>query len=225
MNAILDADSYAFRCAVVSEDVDLFIAAARLDEMINNTLDAVEAKEYALILSGKNNFRYGIRSDYKQNRDDKARPKWEQALKQHVIDQWEGITAEGMEGDDGCGIAQYETGCKSIICHQDKDLNQLEGWHYNFVKKEKYFITPEDGIRFFWYQMLVGDRIDNLPGIYGIGPKTADGILYEKTPVEMMQAVRELYPDDEEFESQAACFWILRHKGKTWKDYIEASIS
>jgi hypothetical protein len=41
----------------------------------------------------------------------------------------------------------------------------VAGWHYNFVKKDKYYVTAEEGMRFFYRQILTGDRADNIQGI------------------------------------------------------------
>ena len=69
-----------------------------------------------------------------------------------------------------------------FICTTDKDCRQLLTDHvrmFNLRKKEIYDrdsllkdwgVAPEQVIDF---QSLVGDSIDNVPGVPGIGPKTA----------------------------------------------------
>jgi 5'-3' exonuclease len=51
----------------------------------------------------------------------------------------------------------------------DKDLLQVPGMHYNWVRDEKILVTPEVGLRKLYQQVLTGDGTDNIPGIYGIG--------------------------------------------------------
>jgi len=91
----------------------------------------------------------------------------------------------------GQRIAQTEHTC---ICSIDKDLDQIPGWHYNFVKQIKYKITPEEGLKHFYTQLLTGDRIDNIMGVPGVGPKTAEKILKQcVTEEELFNAVKQTY--------------------------------
>ncbi|MGH7746922.1 MAG: hypothetical protein ACREQ5_19535, partial [Candidatus Dormibacteria bacterium] len=59
----------------------------------------------------------------------------------------------------------------------DKDLDQIPGKHYNFMKEVSYEVSKEEAQRFFYFQLLCGDSIDNVPGCKGIGPKKADKAL------------------------------------------------
>lgn len=226
MNVIIDADAFVFRAAASSEAEDLFVAASRVDHMINEALDATQAKESIFFLTGKGNFRYEVYPEYKAFRVAKARPKWEQALKQHLIDQWQAEVVNGIEGDDACGIAQCV--CekdKTIIIHQDKDINQIPGWHYNFVKKEQYYVTPEEGIRFFYHQMLTGDPTDFIKGVPGIGKVKAAKLLSEAPVEELYGIVSEQYSCEEEMDLNAQCLWIHRKKNDYWKDWIDTKCS
>ncbi|WP_297888080.1 5'-3' exonuclease H3TH domain-containing protein [Sulfurihydrogenibium sp.] len=75
-----------------------------------------------------------------------------------------------------------------IIVTPDKDMNQLIDEKikiYNPIKDEivdtqkiveKYGIKPN---QFIDYLVLVGDSIDNIPGVKGVGPKTATTLLQE----------------------------------------------
>lgn len=164
--------------------------------MIDNILKDVEATEYVIYLSDatENGFRFKLDPNYKQNRK-QPKPKHYEALKYYIIrDIGAKITIE-QEADDALGMAQTET---SIICSIDKDMLQIPGWHYNFVKKEKTFITPEEGLKRFYEQLLMGDVVDNIPGIYGIGPvkakKHLEGLVTEE---EMFLKCKELYEKHE----------------------------
>jgi 5'-3' exonuclease len=94
----------------------------------------------------------------------------------------------GEEADDRLGIGMstwepvfnpytMENSPEPVICSIDKDLHQITGTHYNFVKDEWTRVFPEEGEHFFWKQVLTGDVVDNIKGIYGIGPKRAEKIL------------------------------------------------
>jgi len=222
MNAILDADSFVFRAAAASENDDLFVAAERVDFMINTALDEVGAKEYILFLTGKDNFRYKVFPEYKAFRKDKPRPKWEQALKNHLRDQWDAQIVNGMEADDACGIAQCGSPKdKSIIIHHDKDINQIPGWHYNFVKKEKYYVEDEEGIYFFFTQLLTGDTADGIKGVAGIGPKKAEKLLSGKAIKDLYAVVQDQYSSEEELDMNAQCLYIWRKPDDNWRNLIE----
>lgn len=221
MNAIIDADAFVFRAAAASEGDDLFVAAGRVDYMINAALDEVDAKEFILFLTGKDNFRYSVFPEYKAFRKEKPRPKWEQALRNHLVDQWDAQVVHGIEADDACGIAQCGSPAgKSIIIHQDKDINQIPGEHYNFVKKERYHVTNEEGIRFFFTQLLTGDPSDGIKGVAGIGPKKAEKLLSEQALEDLHAIVADQYSCEEELDMNAQCLWIWRKQNDNWKDWI-----
>jgi DNA polymerase-1 len=101
------------------------------------------------------------------------------------------IEMEGFEADDI--IATYarlacEVGADTTIISSDKDLMQLVGETvsmYDPMKDreirvpevvEKWGVPPEKMIDL---QALTGDSIDNVPGVPGIGPKTAAQLLAE----------------------------------------------
>ena len=83
---------------------------------------------------------------------------------------------DGMEADDALALNQTDN---TMIASIDKDLLMVEGEHYNFVKKEFTHVTYEAGIHWFYMQMLMGDKVDNIIGIRGIGIKKAEKILAE----------------------------------------------
>ncbi len=91
----------------------------------------------------------------------------------------------GVEADDVIGtLAQraVESGITVLISTGDKDMAQLVGPHVTLVNtmsntrldragvKAKFDVYPEQIID---YLALVGDSSDNIPGITGVGPKTA----------------------------------------------------
>jgi 5'-3' exonuclease len=65
----------------------------------------------------------------------------------------------------------------TVICSIDKDLHQIPGLHYNFVKKEWSQIEPWDGLKWFYQQLLIGDSTDGIKGCSGIGPVNSWSIL------------------------------------------------
>jgi DNA polymerase-1 len=95
------------------------------------------------------------------------------------------LMIEGVEADDVIGtLAKTAAGEKKsiLISTGDKDLAQLVDEHITLVNtmtdtylnpitvKEKFGIPPELIVD---YLALIGDTVDNIPGIPGVGPKTA----------------------------------------------------
>jgi 5'-3' exonuclease len=219
MIALLDGDIFAFRVACTTENDPEGIATYRVNEMIEQCLAETEAKEYRIYLTGKNNFRRDIYPEYKQNRADKPKPKHLQFLRDYLVAQWNAEIADGMEADDYLAIHQNES---TIICSIDKDLLQVKGKHYNFVKKEFSEVEELDGIRRFYIQLLTGDTSDNIKGIEGIGPVKANkALMFCETEKEMFDKVREMYNNDDWLLMNGRCLHILRSKDDDWTKTYE----
>ena len=146
--------------------------------------------DYNLVLfdAKRKNFRNDIFPDYKANR---AEPPEELIPQFPIIRETvdalnlNHLEIEGYEADDL--IATYtkqalEQGMEVVIVSADKDLMQLirPGVTFYDPMKDKFF-TPDDvkekfGVypeRVVDVQALSGDSTDNIPGVPGIGPKTA----------------------------------------------------
>ena len=200
MLALIDGDILLYRIGFSTENESESVAKVRMSEYISEILQGSGAGEYRIFLSpsDKTNFRYDLLPSYKGNRT-QPKPKWFWQLKQYLIEYEEAIVAIEQEADDLLGIMQMEcmaNSVDSIICSIDKDLLQIPGFHYNFVKQRIYKITPELGRYNFYMQLLTGDTTDNIPGIDGIGPKKAQRILEGcRTIREYNKAVLEAYKD------------------------------
>lgn len=220
MIALLDGDIITFRAAFSAEDEEQpYIACSRASAMLDEILSVTAATEYKLFLSGQDNFRYKVYPEYKANRLGAKRPKWEKDVRAFLELDWNAELSAGCEADDLLGIHANKN---SIICTIDKDLDQVAGWHYNFVKKEKYFVSEDKACYNFYYQLLVGDTADGIKGVPGIGPKKATHILSLcESEREMFEACREAYGNDEEMEMNAKCLWIWKKPNDIWKWPIE----
>ena len=99
------------------------------------------------------------------------------------------LMIEGVEADDVIGtLAQQATekGIDVIVSTGDKDMAQLVNQHVTLVNtmtetvmdiegvKEKFGLPPELIIDFL---ALMGDKVDNIPGVPGVGEKTALALL------------------------------------------------
>jgi len=220
MIALIDGDILAYRCGWASDNEDEGIAIFRLDELVSRILYDTGADEFRIFVSGGENFRNRINPDYKANRDGKPRPVHLGALQERLLTFWKGELIVGMEADDALGIAQTansEAEVASVICSIDKDLHQIPGQHYNFVKNEWTIVSPLEGTRFFYKQMLIGDTVDNIIGVPRIGKVKANKLLDPiDNEIEMCELVRDKYNDDERFMMNARCLYILRRPEEEW---------
>lgn len=214
----------------ISEE-DLWVSERKVAEPVENCLhsvklqlqailDALETTEYKIFLTGQNNYRDTLVDYYKANRDRNKRPIHYNAIREYLINVWGAEVIDGMEADDALGISQLEWRLKciqdrpeykfetveslssTIIVTNDKDLDMIPGWHYNFVKDDKYFMEEQPAFVQFYCQMLEGDTSDNIPGVYKITGKKVSkwAPLFEplgdmKTEKEMWEHVYLTYCD------------------------------
>ena len=231
MLALIDSDTPVFATAIASEDVSESIAKSRLDLTIRNIVKGSGCTDYKLFVSGGNNFRYAIDPTYKANRTG-SDPKWREALRLHLIKEWNAYECVDFEADDMCGVEQKEDGSTCIVAI-DKDLLQVPGLHYswpitrkNTIVREGLFreISKEEGMRRFFTQALTGDTSDNIKGIYGIGAKKAEKLLAEcHTEEEMYEVCLNTYTLDgnvkletQRFQRNCDLLWIWRELGITY---------
>jgi len=137
-------------------------------------------------------FRDEIYSDYKAHRPPMPDDLREQIAPIHEIIQAMGLPMliiDGVEADDVIGtLAVQATAAEQpvIISTGDKDIAQLVNEHITLINTmnnttmdragviEKFGISPELIID---YLALLGDKSDNIPGVPGVGEKTALGLL------------------------------------------------
>lgn len=228
---IVDADSMVYRCGFAS-DSSKDEHGNPIDEPLENCLHSVklqirgvlskfELSESArILLQGPGNYRDRIATiqPYKGNRDPNARPRYYEEIRQYLQDFWGAEVISGMETDDACGIEQWRHKDRSTcIVSLDKDLDNIPGWHYNYVKDEFYYVTLAQANYNFWKQVLTGDSTDFVRGIPKVGPKTAEKILAGKEAwTDQYAAVKAAYASkgiEHEFWENATLVWIQREEG------------
>jgi 5'-3' exonuclease len=175
-------------------------ALQNVKTVIEDILDQFNP-EYKLYVHAGGNFRdkRATIKPYKGNRDPNNKPKYYKEIKEYMFDQWNAIPVRDMESDDAIGIEQFDNSDKyTVICSIDKDMLIIPGWHYHLQRRELKYQTIKDANNFFFWQMLVGDAVDNIPGIKGIGPKRADALLADHghDTDRIRAAVKELYQRD-----------------------------
>lgn len=188
-------------------------------------LHETNAMGYNLFLTGSDNFRFSIYPEYKANRKDTARPKHYAAIREFLVTDWKAKVTDGIEADDAMGIEQCADPENSIIATIDKDLLMIPGHHYNFVKQERRYVTPMEGLRHFYFQLVMGDKADNIFGYDGVArqkvPKFLEPVItqleYCATEKEMYDLVYDLYHDKDKFLVNGKCLWIMRREGDFWQ--------
>lgn len=152
--------------------------------------------DYCVVLfdAKRQNFRNEFLPEYKANRTETPElliPQFDLIHQAVEVMGLPYVMQEGYEADDL--IATYarqaqERGLETVVVSADKDLMQLikDGVEYYDGMKDKFY-TPEDVKEKFGVypdkvidvQALSGDKIDNVPGVPGIGPKTAAELVNE----------------------------------------------
>lgn len=241
---LVDSDYLAYRIGfAVGEDEPVEYALSTVKHAVNNIWDAFGVKG-ELFLTGKGNYRELVASiqEYKGNRI-QEKPFYYQDIRDYLVSVHKAQVVTGMEADDMVGIRQYAKKDKSTcIVGQDKDLKCIPGHHYDPVKEEYFYMTLPEANYWFWFQVLTGDRVDNILGcarmaesVYksgqkkgqsyvkrkGVGPEEAKAILdaTDKSWHEMQAAVlaqfAKYYPDNPyaAMHENATLTWIQRKEG------------
>ena len=177
---LIDADSIYFRAAMVQTKKN------EIRKIIDRTMKEIEGElfmpQLMVAVKGHGNWRKDLYPQYKAQRPELSEEK-RKALAyawQYMIDKWGGIKADGMEADDLVSIWAAEARTMEtdyVVVGIDKDLLQIPGKHYNFVKKTHQEVAEEDAAFNLMLQCLTGDNSDNIPGIKGVGPVKARKIL------------------------------------------------
>ena len=211
---LVDGSSYLFRAFYALPD--LTTKAGEPTGAIRGVISMIRklAKDYpgspvAVVFDapGKT-FRDDMYSEYKANRSSMPDELREQIQPIHDLIRAMGlplICIEGVEADDVIGTyATMATKQKraTVISTGDKDMAQLVSEHVTLVNTmtdtqmdcqgvvDKFGVTPEQIVD---YLALMGDSVDNIPGVPKVGPKTAAKWLNEfGTLDELMQRADEI---------------------------------
>jgi 5'-3' exonuclease len=213
---LVDADLIAYRCSATAEhDPEEYIPLSRVDVLFEQILSETKATDFKAFITGPNNFRREIYPAYKANRK-QPKPKWLAACERYLIEEWRATVTDGCEADDYLGV-ELTNSPDAVVASIDKDLLQVPGNHYNFVRKERIYVEAARGLRTFYEQLLIGDATDNVKGCPGIGKAKAPRILEGcETESDMFDCVRNCYNDDAAMLLNGQLLWIWRTIGGTW---------
>ncbi len=157
--------------------------------MLRKLLREYEPEHIAVVFDAKGKtFRDDLYPEYKAHRPPMPKELQQQIEPIHAIIRAMGIpllVIDGVEADDVIGtLARQATerGMETLISTGDKDLAQLVNDHVTLINtmndtvltpqsvKEKFGVPPDKIVD---YLALIGDSVDNIPGVPKVGPKTA----------------------------------------------------
>jgi len=193
---LVDGSSYLFRAYHVPYLQALSTSDGQPTGAITGVLNMFRSlkKDYpngniiAIFDAKGKTFRNEMYSEYKANR-----PPMPDDLRTQIAPIHEIITAmglpllviEGVEADDVIGTLSHQAtalGIETVISTGDKDMAQLVNPHVRLINTmtnvemdeagviEKFGVRPDQIID---YLALMGDKVDNIPGVEKCGPKTA----------------------------------------------------
>ena len=196
---LIDGSSYIFR-AYYGIRADLSTsegfptnAVYGFATMLLKFLREYEPRYLAMVFDSKGEvFRNEIYPKYKANRDEAPEslklqfPKIFELVQAFSIPM---LAMEGYEADDIMGtIARAQQESEVVLVTGDKDFCQLVSGNVTLIDtmrervtgvgevQKKYGIKPGQMVDFF---ALVGDKVDNVPGVAGVGEKTASALISE----------------------------------------------
>jgi len=157
--------------------------------MLRRLLKDFQPEYMAMVFDAKGKtFRDDLYAEYKANRPPMPDELREQIAPLHAIVEAMGLPmliVDGVEADDVIGtLARQATemGMDCLVSTGDKDMAQLVNQHVTLMNTmdnstldpqgvmDKFGVPPE---RIVDYLTLMGDSVDNIPGVPKVGPKTA----------------------------------------------------
>ena len=200
MTLLIDADWLIYSsCCACEQDTrwDENIHTLHLDKRDAIQLIEDRVAQYQLIgevsgpvimcFSDYPTFRHGIYQEYKANRSGKRRPLGLSDIREQIAKDFHSISFNGLEGDDVMGL--LATGGKykdPIIVSPDKDMRGVPCTL--LAGDDLELITRKKADRHWMVQTLSGDKTDNVEGLVGVGPVTAEKLLGDAETIEEMWA-------------------------------------
>lgn len=177
--------------------------------------------DYKVYLTGKDNFRFDIAKSfpYKGNRKDNDKPIHFYHVREYLVDEWGAIVSKGEEADDLIAIEATRLGPDTVVASVDKDMLQIPCKHFNFTNGNWNDVSEWEGLKFFYTQILTGDRADNIVGLYRVGPVKAKKMLEGcETEEDLWQQVLKAYDNDiDRVIENARLLWLRRREGELWE--------
>ncbi|ACV27902.1 DNA polymerase I [Kangiella koreensis] len=195
---LVDGSSYLFRAYHVPQLQRMTNSSGMMTgavfgviNMLKSLIKEYEPEQMAMVFDAKGKtFRNDLYPEYKANRPPMPEDLRQQIEPIHEIVKAMGLpllVIDGVEADDVIGTLAKQAckeGRETLISTGDKDMAQLVSDHVTLINTmdktnpitdrdrviEKFGVKPEQIID---YLALVGDKVDNIPGVDKCGPKTA----------------------------------------------------
>lgn len=194
MIGLIDADHIPYIVCYNKQDEP----EKTLEECINGAnnylqglINGSNILEFNLFFTVGKNFRYEIYPEYKANRAKSEKPPFFNEVKDYLINTYNGIYGHNLEADDLLCI--YKKKCIDesipyIVISTDKDINNLEGTHYDIKNNVIVNIDKQFAEEYFWKSIVIGDTADNIKGLPGKGPAFVKKILEESNDINTFKA-------------------------------------
>ena len=229
---LIDGDILAYKIATANEvdthwgngfwtlHCDEIQCKHEVDAKIEDLGQSLQADDYVVALTDKNNFRKDVLPSYKDNRKQRRKPMVLNALRDYIMEKHNGIMWKNLEADDVMGIMATEPHPTEdrIIVSIDKDMRQIP------AKVSRDGETVEEipqRLADYWFmiQTLAGDSTDGYNGLPNVGVKTAEKMIKQYTNVPLLDlwkivvgAYKSKGYSKKEALQQARVAHILRHK-------------
>lgn len=192
--AILDYDGYickSWYAAFARGDMDnaVNILDDLVDTAIGKALDYYDGEltDVIKVISG-HSWKKDLYSSYKATRD---RNPYIGAYRQSLLEiETDIVKPENLEADELCIMLHdylFDNGHSCILFSDDKDIHYTSLIHCKInITEQIDFVYDE---RYILYQMLAGDKEDNISGINKVGMKTAEKLLKDK-PSDISEVIK-----------------------------------
>tara|TARA_R110000868_G_scaffold342828_1_gene603787 strand:- start:167 stop:856 length:690 start_codon:yes stop_codon:yes gene_type:complete len=223
VKVLIDGDILTYRAAFSCEGQPIEDAYDKIDSLVEDIMKATSfdmfSENYEMFITGKGNFRYDIQETYKQNRSGKPKPEHLPGLRDYLVEAYNAKVSVDQEADDDIATRATEIGPSAIIASIDKDFLQVPCWHYNTNRNTLVSVEEFEGLVFFYTQILMGDKADNIFGIKGVGPVKAAKLLFNrKTEYELYLSCIAAYEfDEDKVIENARLLWLRREEGQVWQ--------
>jgi DNA polymerase-1 len=196
--------------------------------MMKRLREQIPAEHAACVFDAKGpTFRDAWYPDYKAQRAPMPEPLVQQIDPIHEVVQllgWPVLVVPGIEADDAIGTlacVAARSGHQVVVSTGDKDLAQLVTPQVTLINtmtmekldvagvQAKFGVPPE---RIVDYLTLVGDAVDNIPGVAGVGPKTAAKWLAEHGSLDALVAAAGSIKGAAGEKLRAALDWLPQGK-------------
>ena len=197
---LVDGSSYLYRAyhampPLTNSDGESTGTIYGVINMLRKLIRDYQPEHMAVVFDAKGKtFRNDLYAEYKATRPPMPDDLREQIAPIHEIVKAMGLPLlciDNVEADDEIGtLAKQATaaGIETVISTGDKDMAQLVSEHVTLVNtmnntktdiaavQEKFGLTPQQIVD---YLALMGDKVDNIPGVDSVGPKTATKLLQQ----------------------------------------------